>query len=308
MFFSPLRVWVFVFVPLLWRWWRGSLQPVGFPIGAVPFQVCSRCFIAWSLPYSVVLRNIDVLSSLFLSKICESLRGGLEIFSRSHRSSLPVIIIGYHVFVQVLLVPGSGVGDVDRREVVQVSAKFLSIHDLSFRLSAIWAQWICDPSFLLLCGHLVLSNGLLVPLSFSMSFTSWVIHSCKVTRNFNSLKIWLRFAVMCSSSGRRHMPSKQKTWSLRYMLQARLALNGSGYHATGNKFERFRGFLELIGRFEFEFRRCGNYIFWTIRIFGAFMWMCRGLVVPTQFHFECCGFRESWSHMYIHIYIYVRCK
>ena len=33
------------------------------------------------------------------------------------------------------------------------------------------------------------------------------------------------------------------------------------YHATGNKFERFRGFLELISRFEFEFRRCGNYIF-----------------------------------------------
>ena len=34
-----------------------------------------------------------------------------------------------------------------------------------------------------------------------------------------------------------------------------------GYHAAENKFERFRGFLELISRFEFEFefRRCGNY-------------------------------------------------
>ena len=33
------------------------------------------------------------------------------------------------------------------------------------------------------------------------------------------------------------------------------------YHSTGNKFERFRGFLELISRFEFEFCRRGNYFF-----------------------------------------------
>ena len=33
------------------------------------------------------------------------------------------------------------------------------------------------------------------------------------------------------------------------------------YHAAENKFERFRRFLQLISRFEFEFRRCGNYIF-----------------------------------------------
>ena len=33
------------------------------------------------------------------------------------------------------------------------------------------------------------------------------------------------------------------------------------YHSTGNKFERFRVFLELISRFEFEFRRRENYFF-----------------------------------------------
>ena len=33
------------------------------------------------------------------------------------------------------------------------------------------------------------------------------------------------------------------------------------YHATGNKFERFRVFLELISRFEFEFCRLENYFF-----------------------------------------------
>ena len=33
------------------------------------------------------------------------------------------------------------------------------------------------------------------------------------------------------------------------------------YHARRNQFERFREFLELTSRFEFEFRRCENYIF-----------------------------------------------
>ena len=35
----------------------------------------------------------------------------------------------------------------------------------------------------------------------------------------------------------------------------------SAYHARRNKFERFRGFLELISRFEFDFLRRENYIF-----------------------------------------------
>ena len=33
------------------------------------------------------------------------------------------------------------------------------------------------------------------------------------------------------------------------------------YYARRNKFERFRGFLELISRFEFEFCRRENYFF-----------------------------------------------
>ena len=67
------------------------------------------------------------------------------------------------------------------------------------------------------------------------------------------------------------------------------------YYSARNQFERFRGFLELIRRFEFELRRRENYFFWRIRFFGVFMWMCRGLFVPTQFHFECCGVLDgSW--------------
>ena len=34
-----------------------------------------------------------------------------------------------------------------------------------------------------------------------------------------------------------------------------------GYYSARNQFERFRGFLELISRFEFEFRRRENYFF-----------------------------------------------
>ena len=42
------------------------------------------------------------------------------------------------------------------------------------------------------------------------------------------------------------------------------------YHSTGNQFERFRGFLELISRFEFEFCRRENFFlndsnFWCVQ-------------------------------------------
>ena len=36
------------------------------------------------------------------------------------------------------------------------------------------------------------------------------------------------------------------------------ATSDDDYHSTGNQFERFRGFLELISRFEFEFLGPGN--------------------------------------------------
>ena len=39
--------------------------------------------------------------------------------------------------------------------------------------------------------------------------------------------------------------------------KGRVVLRGQ-YHAARNLFERFRGFWELISRFEFEFCRCGN--------------------------------------------------
>ena len=60
----------------------------------------------------------------------------------------------------------------------------------------------------------------------------------------------------------------------------------------------FWGFLELISRFKFEFRRRGKIFlkdsnFWCVQssithTMWLLMCMCCGLFAPTQFHFECC--------------------
>ena len=76
------------------------------------------------------------------------------------------------------------------------------------------------------------------------------------------------------------------------------------YHSRPNQFERFRGFLDLFSRFEFEFRRRENYIFlndsnsWCVQssithTMWSYMCMCCGLFVPTEFQFECCCARDS---------------
>ena len=58
-------------------------------------------------------------------------------------------------------------------------------------------------------------------------------------------------------------------------------------------------FLELISRFEFEFRRRENFFlndsnFWCVQssithTIWPYMCLCCGLFVPTEFQFECCG-------------------
>ena len=52
----------------------------------LPLQFWSQCFIELSLARSLDLWDVKVLSSLFSLKNCETVRGGLEIFSRSHGS------------------------------------------------------------------------------------------------------------------------------------------------------------------------------------------------------------------------------
>ena len=52
--------------------------------------------------------------------------------------------------------------------------------------------------------------------------------------------------------------------------QCRGGNTGGEYHSRQNQFERFRGVLELISRFEFDFCRCGIFflndsIFWCVQ-------------------------------------------
>ena len=80
---------------------------------------------------------------------------------------------------------------------------------------------------------------------------------------------------------------------------------GNTYHAARNLFERFRGVLELIRRFEFEFCRCGNYFFEGFEF----------LVRSCECAVACLSPRTSISNVVasltiddnIYIYIYVRC-
>ena len=65
------------------------------------------------------------------------------------------------------------------------------------------------------------------------------------------------------------------------------------YHSAQNLFERFRGFLELMSRFEFEFCRCENYFFlkdsnfWCVHV--NVPWPVCGHAIL----FDCCGFLDD---------------
>ena len=178
------------------------------------YRTLVQCFIEWSLSCSLVLRNVDFLSSLFSSKICEIVHGGPEIFSRSHRSSLSIIIIGYQedVFVPLLLVPGCAEGDVDRRESVQMSAIIFcpSMNFLRFSILCVTLPSEHDEIMIVSsCSSLSVScfSMVFLSLSFVLLFTSWEIHSCKVIRNYHSLNSG--FLIKWKSS-RRQMPQEQK--------------------------------------------------------------------------------------------------
>ena len=67
------------------------------------------------------------MSSLFSSKTCENIRSVSDICSCFHWSSLTILFVAHQrdgALVPVLLMPGCDVRDVDRREVVQISAIF----------------------------------------------------------------------------------------------------------------------------------------------------------------------------------------
>ena len=87
---------------------------------------------------------------------------------------------------------------------------------------------------------------------------------------------------------------------------------GVTYHAVENQFERFRVFLELFSRFEFDCRRCEKMFLKDSNFCVNHMQRdctCACAVAslqPTQFHFECCGvLDDSRCHIYIYIYLYI---
>ena len=79
------------------------------------------------------------------------------------------------------------------------------------------------------------------------------------------------------------------------------------YYSARNQFERFRGFLELIRRFEFELRRRENYFF----LKDSNFW-CVHVNVPWPFCAHAIPFRMLWLPRFmmtctdICIYFYVR--
>ena len=120
--FTPLSVLMFVLPPIV-KMMKKRLREISFPILTHP--LCSQCFIEGSLLHSLFLRNEGILSSLFLSKTCENFRSGFEVSSCFHWFSLTTVIVAHQrdgVLVPMPLMPGCGMRDVDRRDVVQVSA------------------------------------------------------------------------------------------------------------------------------------------------------------------------------------------
>ena len=131
--------------------------------------------------------------------------------------------------------PGCAVGEVDRLE-VQVSAiifspsmNFLRFSKLFVILSSEHDGIVTVPS----CSSLGIFCFPMVflPLSFAVSFTSRVIHSCKEVRNYHSLKSGFDslYVFLIRSKTNATSAEDQSLW---YVLQAKLALNGSGYLST----------------------------------------------------------------------------
>ena len=138
-------------------------------------------------------RNRGILSSLFFLKTCENFRSGFKVSSCSHRSSFTIIIIAYQCDACRCLWCQAAVRDVDRREAIQVSAVCFCPSVGLVRMSILFI--LLPPDY---NGALIVfpctSSGIhccpiiSLPLSFAVFLTSWVIHSCKVRRDNQSLE------------------------------------------------------------------------------------------------------------------------
>ena len=141
--------------------------------------------------------------------------------------------------------------------------------------------------------------------------------------------------VACSEEGaRRRVIVRRGKQLLRHLssLQALVALSSgeaeyqalirgactslgiqSRHHSARNQIERFREVLEIISRFEFDFRRCdfiflNDSNFWCVQssttcnetVHVPVLWP---VCTHTQFHFECMVSLTIHDNIYVYVYM-----
>ena len=105
----------------------------------------------------------------------------------------------------------------------------------------------------------------------SVGFTIFMFFYVKASSDFRSILVLAFFAAARFDNGYMFLRQSRSSLDIISTSPVYLALNpgclrrlrsaAGKYHSPGNKFERFRRFLELISRFEFEFCRPGEYFF-----------------------------------------------
>ena len=79
------------------------------------------------------------------------------------------------------------------------------------------------------------------------------------------------------------------------------------YYSPGNQFERFRGFLELIRRFEFDFRRRENYFFERFEFLVRSCECAVPRLCPRNSISNVVVFVTIHDDMFLYVHIYKRC-
>ena len=115
----------------------------------------------------------------------------------------------------------------------------------------------------------------------------------------------------CHDSVVQRHSQEERTWKTVDTLRCRCGhswYNLSHYYSPGNQFERFRGFLELIRRFEFDFRRRRKLFF-----FERFEFLVRSCecavprLCPRISISNVVVFVTIHDDMFLYVHIYKRC-
>ena len=114
---------------------------------------------------------------------------------------------------------GPGIGN------ILLSIRGLAENFDTFHPLATWSQWSRDCVSMLLFEHPSLSNDLF---AIELRLASWEIYSCKVIRNYHGLESGSD-PLYCFFIRSKTNATIAEGQSLRYVLQARMALDGSGY-------------------------------------------------------------------------------